>query len=240
MTHVLTLGRAELRLISRNRTVAFMALLFPLAMGAYFATQRDLVSGDGWGAVAVLQIAMILGFTLYATPATSLTTRRQDLFLKRLRSGELSDGGIIAGLLAPLCVLALVQAGVLFAILGAAGATAPANLLLLAVAVVLAAAMSLGAAVATSGFTPTAESAQLTTLPFFFIVVGGAVAGTAVPDAHDLFLLVPGWACGTLIDAAWSGVVDWSVLSLALAAQAAWTALAWAAARRLFRWEPRT
>lgn len=235
----LALAGAELRLIWRNRTVALMALLFPLGLGA-FVTLGDGGLAEGGAAITVMQVIFVVAFTAYATPATSLTTRRQDLFLKRLRSGELADRTILAGLLLPVSVLALVQVALLLAISGAAGNGLPSDPLLVVAALLLGLAMCLGAAVATSGFTPTAESAQITTLPFFLLLVGGSVASTAVDTDASWPLAVPGWALGRLATAGWSGDASFgSDVLPALVAQGVLVVLVWVAAGRLFRWDPR-
>ncbi len=79
--------------------------MLPLGLGALIASDgRD----GSWGEVVAMQFVMVLLFCVYATATTSLAARRRQLVLKRLRSGELSDPQILAGLLAPLLVLAAV------------------------------------------------------------------------------------------------------------------------------------
>ena len=89
-------------------------------------------------------------FGLYTTTVTTLAARRQNLFLKRLRSTAASDTGILFGLLLPVAVISLVQVAV---ILDRAGRWSPApdNILLLAAAVVATVIMMLGLALATGG-----------------------------------------------------------------------------------------
>ena len=106
----------------------------------------------------------VRAFGLYTTAVTTLASRRQNLFLKRLRSTAAGDAGILAGLLLPATVLALVQVAAILAVLAAVTGR-PAQVPLLAVAVLATTAMMLGLALATAGLTNSPEHAQVTTLP---------------------------------------------------------------------------
>ncbi|WP_152970245.1 hypothetical protein [Frigoribacterium sp. RIT-PI-h] len=92
------IGVAELRMLVRNRTVALSALLLPLAFGA--GTFLFDLYGTG-GMLAGVQIVGMVGLGVYITATTTLAARRQSLYLKRLRSGSVSDTGITAGLVPP-------------------------------------------------------------------------------------------------------------------------------------------
>ncbi|MFD1146594.1 ABC transporter permease [Saccharothrix hoggarensis] len=233
---ITALGVAELKLLLRNRTAAALALLMPLAAGLYFALA---VGGDdnGWTMIVVLQLLFSLGFTVYVTVTTSLTARRQDLYLKRLRTGAASDVVVLTGILLPVVVLGLAQALVLLGVSVAAGAPMPTNPGLLALALVGGAALSCAAGVCTSGLTGTAELAQITTAPFFFALVVGGLMGLGGGDDPRV-LLVPGSGLGLLTQAAWGGPTD--AVGLALIATAQGTAVAVALSVRFFRWDPRT
>src|SRR3954466_13262859 len=124
MTRVLTLARAEARILIRNRLVAAIGLLMPLAIGLFSASSgTDGASGD----IVAMQLVLMLLFCVYATATTSLAARRRQLVLKRLRSGELTDIEILSGLLAPLYVLALLQSALLLAVAFVFGAPLPAR-----------------------------------------------------------------------------------------------------------------
>ncbi|SDO05148.1 ABC-2 type transport system permease protein [Streptomyces sp. cf386] len=56
-------------------------------------------------------------FGLHTTTVTTLASRRQNLFLKRLRSTPAGDAGILSGLMLPVTVLALVQVVAILAVL---------------------------------------------------------------------------------------------------------------------------
>ncbi|MCC8248928.1 ABC transporter permease [Saccharothrix luteola] len=232
---IAALGVAELKLLLRNRTAAALAVLMPLATGVYFALTMD-GEDTGWTMVVTLQLLFSFGFTVYVTVTTSLTARRQDLYLKRLRTGAASDVVVLTGVLLPVVVLGLAQACVLLGISVAAGAPVPARPELLVLAMVGGVALSCAAGVCTSGVTGTAELAQITTAPFFFALILGGLFGSNGNLELPVFL-VPGTGLGTLVGAAWGGPADQigpAVLSVAL-----WTVAATALAVRFFRWDPR-
>ncbi|HWO68952.1 MAG TPA: ABC transporter permease [Umezawaea sp.] len=231
---ILALSRTELTLLLRNKTAASLALAMPLLIGALL-----MVNGpSGWTFIIVLQLVMMLGFTVYMTVTTSLVGRRQDLYLKRLRTGEASDQVVIVGLLVPTIVLGFVQAVVLLGMSTIAGAPLPERPLLLLLAVAGGAAMCCAVGVATSGITSTPELAQITTAPFFFALFGGAI-WTLVSDSVDYrMMLVPGGQVAELVKAAWGGPTD--NVGLAVVSLVVWVAIGAALAVRHFRWEPRS
>ncbi|WP_367129715.1 ABC transporter permease [Saccharothrix sp. HUAS TT1] len=232
---ITALGVAELKLLLRNRTAAALAVLMPLAAGAYFALTMD-GQEEGWPMVITLQLLFAFGFTVYVTVTTALTARRQDLYLKRLRTGAASDVVVLTGVLLPVAVLALVQSLVLLGIAVAAGAPLPARPELLALVLVGGTALACAAGVCTSGVTSTAELAQITTTPFFFaLVIGGLIGQGGALDPW--VFLVPGSGLGVLVQAAWggpAGQVGPAALSLGL-----WIVAATGLAVRFFRWDPR-
>jgi ABC-2 type transport system permease protein len=235
MTRVRALALSEARIIRRNALVAATALLLPLGVGLLLVANGE---RGAWGEVIAMQLVLLLLFCVYATATTSLAARRRQLVLKRLRSGELSDAEILGGLLAPLYVLALVQAGVLLAVAFAFGAPLPARGWLLVPALELGALLSATAALATTAFTASAELDQITVAPFLFAVI--ASAGWALSVEADavtwLMRATPGGALADLIRQAW----DPGGQPLgAIASLLAWTAIAAAVAKRWFRWEPR-
>ncbi|HEX6342056.1 ABC transporter permease [Umezawaea sp.] len=231
---ILALSRTELTLLLRNKTAASLALAMPLLLGALLLVNDT----SDWTLTITLQLVMMLGFTVYTTVTTSLVARRQDLYLKRLRTGEASDRVVVLGLLVPATALGLAQAVVLLGISRAAGAPLPDRPLLLVLAVVGGAAMCCAAGVVTSGITSTPELAQITTAPFFFALFGGALWTWASDTVDHRMLLVPGGQIAELVKAALGGATD-NVVP-ATASLAAWTAIGAALAVRHFRWEPRT
>lgn len=238
---MLPIAHSELLQIVRNRAVLINGLLMPLAASAFFIYYRDVFARIGsLGYIAAVVVFTIGAFSLYATTVTTLAARRQNLFLKRLRSTAASDAAILSGLVLPVSVICLVQVGV---ILGAFAAIsgAPAQIPLLAVAIASTLLMMLALGLATAGFTQSPEQAQITTLPLSLGIVAVAswVGITGTDSLTLLKRLLPGGAATELVVNAWNGGVGLTDSLLLLAPTLAWVAVAIALASQLFRWEPR-
>jgi len=227
---------AEFRILARNRLVAGCAILFPCAIGAAFFLTRDTHAGGG--SVAGVQVVAMAAMGTYVTATTTLATRRQTLYLKRMRGAAIRDRTIIAGLVTPLIAVNLAQIAIVLGILASTGT--PANPALLIAAIAIAEAMFTGLALGTAGFTASPEQAQYTTMPIFFTATATAIWVQA-PGVDDLTVLkraLPGGASTELIMAAWNGG-GLSNLPLLLTPSLMWAALGVLAARAFFRWEPR-
>ena len=230
---------SELRMLVRNRLVAASAILLPLVLGAVFIINRPDDGAVGFS--ATLQLATMLGLGVYVTATTTLAARRQNLFLKRLRSGAASDVSIIGGLVVPILLVSVAQVAIVMTALGVSADLAPANPWLLVIVVLLAEAMFAGFALATSGVTNSPEHAQVTTLPLFFLAIGAPiwVAITGTEELGTLKRWLPGGSLPELMNIAWAGG-SMAEVPLLLAPLAAWAAVALIAARVMFRWEPRS
>ncbi|MET8998622.1 ABC transporter permease [Amycolatopsis sp. NPDC004169] len=238
---MLTIARGELIQIFRNRLVLVTALVLPAAFSAFFIAKRDLFTeGATLGYIATLTLFFVAGIGLYTTSVTTLAARRQNLFLKRLRSTAAGDAGILGGLLLPITVLSLLQIAVILGVL-AAVAGKPANPLLLVAAVVSTVVMLLALGLATAGLTNSPEHAQVTTLPVSIGVIGvsGWVGLTGTGDLTLLKRLLPGGSATELVLNAWNGGVPLARSLALFAPTLAWVVVAVVLAARLFRWEPR-
>lgn len=235
----LAIARSELRMLTRNKAVAVVAIAMPLAIGLYAALSEDR-NPAGSSSVAGLQVLVMLGIGVYATATTTLASRRKDLFLKRLRSGALPDSAILAGLLLPVALVAVVQIGIVFAVLAAATGATPSSIGVLSLGVVAAALMCVGAAMATSAVTVSAEQAQVTSLPFLIALLAGGIwaSSTGLDDLTWIKRLVPGGAVSEVVTAAWTGTT-WTAALPGLLALAAWATAGATAGLRYFQWEPR-
>ncbi len=235
---MMSIALAELKILLRNRLVVVVALVMPLGIGVLLAVRGGGL-GSATGALAALQLAITGALGVYVGATTTLASRRQTLFLKRLRSGAVSDASIIGGLLLPIVAVAVLQLAIVFAVLGAT-AVAPAHPWLLAIGEVLTLAMFVALALATAGVTNSPEHAQVTTLPIFFLIVGVTVwmVLSGPTGLGWLGRVLPGGANAELVTIAWSGGDVGTGLLLALPGLA-WTVVAALAARRMFRWEPR-
>lgn len=100
--------------------------------------------------------------------------------------------------------------------------------------------MCVGAAMATSAFTRSAEQAQFTSLPLLGLIltVGIWVVATGIEDDGWIKRIAPGGAIAELIGGAWNGMA-WSDAGAGLAALADWAGVGAAIGLRFFRWEPR-
>ncbi|TKV27445.1 hypothetical protein FDK12_12155 [Arthrobacter sp. NamB2] len=238
---VLSIALMELRIIFRNKTVLTGAVLMPVAMAVYmFFIGADQMAGPtGMAIMAGLTLMIVTLLGVYLTATTTLATRRQELFLKRLRSGESSDTVIWLGMLAPIVVLVAAQLAIIAVGFGIAGVDAPTRPLVVLGAVLGFLALCATAGMLTSIYTPSAAAAQITTLPFFAVVVG-SFFWTGFDDGLEVISrLTPGGALQNLLMAGWGAEpLDVSV-AVAAVVLVAWVLLPYRIAARRFRWEKR-
>ncbi|RSS43570.1 ABC transporter permease [Streptomyces sp. WAC08241] len=243
------LGRAELTLLLRNRNNLFIALLMPLLM--VFLLRSSLTQLDegalpmGAGAATLIGgTGMVLLLVAYMSLVSALVARREELVLKRLRTGEASDAEILAGCALPATAITLVQCAVLTAGgIAVLDVPAPARPDLLLLGVVAAIALLAALAALTTVITRSVESAGLTTLPLFLISCFGSglfVPRDALPPlAADLCGLLPLSGVMEFVRAGWLGTAQAESLLGAGLNTVAWGVLTGWAVRRWFRWEPR-
>jgi ABC-2 type transport system permease protein len=232
-----TIFIAELRMLVRNRLVAACALLIPVLFAVALILGRDNFGGSA--IIAPLLIVTVSALGVYVTATTTLAARRQNLFLKRLRSTTANDSTILASLVSPILLVNVIQLAVVLIIVSAVG-TAPDNVVALVIAILAVEALFIGLALATAGLTNSPEHAQVTTLPIFFLTVGAAiwVATTGTQDLAVVKRLLPGGAATELIIEAWNGTSFSDILSLLLPTLA-WVIVGFVLARQYFKWEPR-
>ncbi|MFI1164749.1 ABC transporter permease [Streptomyces sp. NPDC020801] len=243
------LARAELTLLGRNRSAVLTALLVPLALPFSVRPAIDQMDLRAEGlTVGTVMLTAATGFSFLFAVYTSLVgafvARREELVLKRLRTGELGDLEILVGTSLPVVCVGLAQTLVLSvgcAVLLDTGAPQAPYLTVLGVlsGLVLCAAL----AALTSAFTRTAESAQVTALPLVFVSMIGS--GMAIPTEvlpgrlASVCELLPLSPAIRLVHAGWTGRLSAHETLGALATALAWTVVAVFAVRRWFRWEPR-
>lgn len=234
---MIAIARAETRMLIRNRLVAACAILVPVVFAIILiATQNNF---GGSSIVAALQVIVIAALGVYITATTTLAARRQNLFLKRLRSTTATDTSILTGLLLPIVAINIIQLAVILAVLGVTG-TAPQSIPTLILGVLAVEALFLGFALTTSGLTNSPEHAQVTTLPVFFLTFAAAfwIAITGTEDLALIKRLIPGGAAAELIIESWNGIETGAAVSLLLPTLA-WVVVAFVLATQLFKWEPR-
>ncbi|WP_238012406.1 ABC transporter permease [Dactylosporangium sp. AC04546] len=247
MRRLVALGRAELLLLLRNRMALFNAAVLPIPLVAVTAgAVRDADPGFNARLVSGM-LALVLVAVLYYNLVTTFVARREELVLKRLRTGELTDAEILLGTAGPSLVVALLQM-VLFVAAAAAflGLPVPVNAPVLVLGVLAGVAVFVALAAVSAAFTRTVELAQITTLPVLlvcFIGAGIAVPLSSLPDAvQEVLRFMPLTPAMELMRLGWTGPSFGGALRSSLAPAgllAAWTVVAWLGVRRWFRWEPR-
>lgn len=181
---------------------------------------------------------------VYMNLVTGYVTRREELVLKRLRTGEVTDREILISTALPSVALAVIQS-VLLVVAGAIAfdLSAPKRPELFLLGLLAGFVMMSALAAATSAATRTVQTSQITTLPLFFISLfaSGIIVPLGVfPDKlAAVFELLPLTGVMTLVRHGWLGGVETGDLLTAAVAALAWTAFAVFAVRRWFRWDPR-
>ncbi|MFE0513305.1 ABC transporter permease [Streptomyces sp. NPDC058964] len=243
------LARAELTLLGRTRSAVLTALLMPLALPFSVRPAVGQIDLRAEGlTVGTVMLTAAVGFSFLFAVYTSLVgafvARREELVLKRLRTGELGDLEILVGTSLPAVCVGLAQALVVSvgcAVLLDAGAPRAPYLTVLGAlsGLVLCAAL----AALTSAFTRTVESAQVTALPLVLVSMTGsgiAIPTEVLPDRlASVCELLPLSPAIRLVRAGWTGHLSAYEALGAVATTLAWTVVAVFAVRRWFRWEPR-
>jgi ABC-2 type transport system permease protein len=234
------IAMSELAQTFRNRSVLITGFFMPVAASAFFVWRREVFESTGQGFVAALVVFTMAAFGLYASAVTSLAARRQNLFLKRLRSTSASDAGILVGMILPATVLAAIQTTLILVVLSAVTGP-PTDLVLVAVDALLVLAMMIGLGLATAGVTRSPEHAQVTTLPISLgvIAIVNWVAITGSEELTVLKRLLPGGAATELLTRSWDGGVAGADALILIAPTLAWVAVSGALALKYFQWEPR-
>ncbi|MFG2789201.1 ABC transporter permease [Streptomyces sp. NPDC048419] len=243
------LARAELTLLGRNRGALVTALLVPLALPFSVRPALDQIDLKAEGlSIGTVMLTAAIGFSFLFAVYTSLVSayvaRREELVLKRLRTGELGDPEILSGTALPAVCIGLAQALVLSVccvVLLDAGAPRAVYLTVLGVLAGLVLCAALAAVTAT--LTRTVESAQITALPLVLVSMVGsgiAIPTEVLPDRlASVCELLPLSPAIRLVRGGWTGQLSGYEVLGAVATTVAWTVLAVFAVRRWFRWEPR-
>ncbi|NUV64062.1 ABC transporter permease [Streptomyces sp. CAI-85] len=243
------LARAELTLLGRSKSTLVTAVLVPLLLPVSLASvTKDMGLEDVGLTSGLVLLPAGIGFALlfgvYSALTAIYTTRREELVLKRLRTGELRDAEILTGSALPVLATGLVQSLVLVAgctvVLDVPVPEAP-HLAVFGLLSGLAICAALAAV--TAAMTRTVESAQVTTMPLVLLSMIGsgiAVPLELLPDRlASVCELLPLSPVITLIRGGWTGDLSAGETLAAVATALAWAALAVFGVRRWFRWEPR-
>ncbi|WP_106505944.1 ABC transporter permease [Brachybacterium timonense] len=252
---LLGLARAELTLLLRNRMQLIVAITMPVAIPFLLLplVNRGVPAETLAGAMG-LMIVMALLFVVYYNLLSAYVARRQDLVLKRLRTGEASDATVLASTAVP----ALTIAVTMILLMGAfstpmLGLPLPTHPLMIVLGVALGAVVLVPLALVTATMTRTVEAAQVTSLPLMAVLLigsGAVVPLDLMPEWFGrLVRLIPSSAIVELTRTGWLGVdADgaarttaqvWGSAIAPTAVLLGWLALGLVLVARTFRWEPR-
>jgi ABC-2 type transport system permease protein len=250
-----TLARWNLNLLLRNRLAAVYATVMPMVSLAFlFTGDRGDVS---IGATAISGVLLIAGlFPVYYNVLSQFVNRRDELVLKRMRTGEVRDAEMLVGIALPGVLAALLVTALSVPIALAFGQDLPINPGLFAIGAVMTTAMFAALAYWTAAWTRSAEAAQLTSLPIIMLAVVGqmGVLFSGMSDAiQQVVALTPGHAITEIVRIGWFGLDGadattstmtladtWGASAQPLLVLAAWTVIGIDLARRSMRWEPRS
>lgn len=249
-----SLARWNAVLLSRNRLAFFYAAVLPLLPLALLFTGERGAPSVGAGSIVTMFLVIAL-FPVYYNVLSQFVSRRDELVLKRMRTGESRDGELLVSIALPGAATALVLSALAIPIAAAVDQPLPVNPLLYAVLAIMAIIMFTAFAYWTAAWTRSAEAAQLTSMPIILIASIGPLTNS-IPDMsdrlRDLLSLTPGAAISDLVRIGWFGLdgpgaeqttltfaETWSQAGGPLLVIAAWTYVAVVLARRSMRWEPR-
>lgn len=252
---LLGLARAELTLLLRNRMQLIVALVMPVAIPFLLLPMSNAgVPPEMLAESMGLMIVLALLFVVYYNLLSAYVARRQDLVLKRLRTGEASDATVLASTAVP----ALTIAVTMILLMGAVstpmlGLPLPAHPLMIVLGIALGAVVLVPLAQVTATMTRTVEAAQVTSLPLMAVLIigsGAAVPLDLMPEWFGrLVQLIPSSAIVELTRTGWLGVdADGAVLTTTQAwgsviaptvVLLVWLAPGLVLVARTFRWEPR-
>lgn len=243
------LARAELTLLGRSKATFFAALFVPLIMPFSLRTAvEDMDLEEAGLSVGSVILPSAVGFSLlfavYSALVSVYAARREELVLKRLRTGELRDVEILAGAALPSVLIGLVQCVVLTiacaALLDVGAPQAP-HLAVLGLLLGLVMWPAIAAVVAS--FSRSLEGAQVAAMPLLLVSMMGS--GTFIPfelmpdRLATICELLPLSPVITLIRGGWTGDLGGYEALGAIATAVAWLVLSVFAVQRWFRWEPR-
>ncbi|PNG21595.1 ABC transporter permease [Streptomyces cahuitamycinicus] len=249
LSRMTALARAELTLLGRTKGALVAALFVPLVMPVSVRSAAEEMDLAGAGlSPGTLVLPAAFGFSLlfavYSVLVGVFVVRREELVLKRLRTGELRDAEILGGSALPAVLTGLAQCLLLTAgCVALLDLSAPSAPHLIVLGLLLGLVMCAALAAATASFTKTGESAQATPMPLLMVSMIGSgmfLPLELMPDrVASVCELLPLTPVVTLVRGGWTGNLSGYEALGALATAMAWILIGVFAVRRWFRWEPR-
>lgn len=242
-------------LLTRNRLAFVYAVVLPLLPLLLLLTGKRGSEAVGANAITTLFLVAAL-FPVYFNVLSQFVNRRDELVLKRIRTGETRDTELLASIAVPGAVVALLMCAIAVPVAAALGQPLPVNPVVYVVAAVGVVLMFTAFAFWTAAWTRNAEAAQLTSLPIILVASIGPIV-SSLPDLSETVRTIlswtPGAAMSDLIRAGWFGfdgpdatkstlsfMDSWGPAAEPLLVIAVWTVVAVSLARRSMRWEPRS
>jgi ABC-2 type transport system permease protein len=230
--------RLGTHLFWRDKAMFFVSVVLPLGLAVGLPALMRHVTDEGQTAATALSQSMIaipLSITAFMNTCVALTTRRDQLVLKRLRSTELTDRQILLGQISSVATQAVVIVVVCtVAARFAAGVPLPPDPLAFAALTIAGSAVMALLGAAFSAAVPRPELAALYAGPVYLLcgVSAGALGPIPLPSWLQATLdLLPSTA---VVNAVKSGEPGVPFLILG-----AWAVAGLLALRLWFRWEPR-
>lgn len=249
MRHMKALFRIEWKLFNRIKANYIFVLFVPLMLMASMRFVQDQMELDKHGLnpgplMVSTAAGILMIFSLYSSVTGLYVARREELVLKRLRTGEVSDPVILVGGASMYITIAVVQIVAVTAVLSVMFGVAPRQPLAAAAGLLTGIVLMTAMAAATAALCRTVESVLVATLPAVFIlpmISGIYIPREVLPETlGDALLFAPLSPTVDLMRSGWTGELTAGGGLTRGVLAIAWTALfAWVAARR-FRWEPRT
>lgn len=241
---------AEVKLLARNSVQVFYALIFPLIMPFLFLNLDNGGNSPAdfrafFGSIT-LTASIIIACTLaaYYTPVSALVNRREEAVLQRMRAGEARERTILAAIMTPGSVLATLTSIMIFVLVkGLVGLHIGPHMWFSLVGLLFTILVCLGFAMVTANFTRTAESAQITTVPFIMIAIVGSMA-TFIPKEFSelLYYIVnalPTAPAAILLNQGVLASPDWGEVAKALGFGAGWIVVSIGFGWSRLRWAKR-
>jgi len=242
-------------LLTRNRLAFVYAVVLPLLPLLLLLTGER--GAETVGASSIVTLFLVVGlFPVYYNVLSQFVSRRDELVLKRMRTGEARDAELIASIALPGAIAALAIVAIAVPISQLFEQRLPVNPIIYAGGALLVVIMFSAFAYWTAAWTRSAEAAQLTSMPIILLASFGPLGAQLAGDSdtvRQLIELTPGAAMSEIVRVGWFGLdgVDaetttlsfaetWSHAAQPLLVIVAWTIVAFVLARRSMRWEPRS
>lgn len=239
-------GVLEIRLLFRRKTTAFAASVLPigLCVMTWFTVRNH--EPESWGSLVSDRFVMLMLLSVFMASMTVYTARRQSLVLKRMRTSELTDAGVITAVTMPVVTMGVVQVLVYVVFCLVVGAPMPVHPWLLLLGLVSGVLMTVAAGMAVAAVSRSVEATTITAFP----VIVATLAGLFMQDAPDVSVVVSGVMLpligpADLVAKGWSGhdagatLTSVPALMPGLASTLLWAVVFAAVIARFFRWEPR-